>query len=226
MEIGEIISLLNKSFNQRNRDGMARFGIPSDNAVGLSNPNIRNIAKSIGKNHELALNLWKVDIYEAKILAGLIDDPKFLTTGQMHLWAKDFNSWALCDSTCFNLYRKNDISLNEVYYFAKRKNEFERRTAFSLIAGISSYKKEVKDDIFIEYLDLCYEYTEDYRIYVKKAVNWAIRQIGKRNILLNKKAISISNKIMLKEDKTSKWIAKDAIRELNSEKILSKLTNK
>ena len=112
MEIGEIISLLNKSFNQRNRDGMARFGIPSDNAVGLSNPNIRNIAKSIWKNHELALNLWKVDIYEAKILAGLIDDPKFLTTGQMHLWAKDFNSWALCDSTWFSLCRSTSFALN------------------------------------------------------------------------------------------------------------------
>jgi 3-methyladenine DNA glycosylase AlkD len=226
MEIEAILITIKKSFNQRNREGMARFGIPSVNAVGMSSPQMRELAKKIGKNHELALALWKTDLYEAKIIATLIDEPVLLTEGQMCLWTKDFNSWALCDATCFNLFRKNDLSWNEVYYFAKQKEEFVKRTAFSLIAGLVSYRKEAKDDVFVEYLDLCYRNTEDPRIYVRKAVNWAIRQIGKRDILLNKKAIEISEKIRLKEDRTSNWIAGDALRELKNEKIQNRLREK
>ena len=170
--------------------------------------------------------LWQADLYEAKILATLIDEPELLTGEQMHLWTKAFNSWALCDSTCFNLYRKNVIALAEVYYFAKQEEEFIRRTAFALIAGLAVSNQAAKDDVFLAYLALCYEYTEDPRIYVRKAVNWAIRQIGKRNILLNEAALVLSNKIMLKADKTSKWIAGDALRELTSEAVKNKVNEK
>lgn len=226
MQKEEIIEIINKAFNQKNREGMARFGIPSYNAVGMTSPQIRALAKKIGKDHKLALALWTTELYEAKILATLIDEPKLLTREQMQLWAKVFNSWALCDSTCFNLYRKNAIAWQEVYYFAKQKEEFVKRTAFSLMAGLATSDKAAKDEVFLSYLALCYEYTEDSRTYVRKAVNWAIRQIGKRNILLNKAAIITSNKIMLKADKTSKWIAGDALRELKSEAVKNSLNKK
>lgn len=226
MQKEEIVEIINKASNQKNRESLARFGIPNYNAIGMTNLQLRALAKEIGKNHELALALWSVDIYEAKVLATLIDNPALLTIAQMQLWAKAFNSWALCDSACFNLYRKNAIAWQEVYYFAKQEEEFIRRTAFSLIAGLAISNEEAKDEVFLAYLALCYEYTEDPRIYVRKAVNWAIRQIGKRNLLLNEAAIILSNKIRLREDKTSKWIAGDALRELKSEAVKNSLNKK
>jgi len=226
MQKEEIIEIINKAFNQKNRASMASFGIPIYNAVGMSNPQLRALAKKISSNHELALALWQVELYEAKILATLLDEPELLTVEQMHLWPKTFNSWALCDSTCFNLYRKNALAWPEVYYFAKQQEEFIRRTAFALIAGLAAANKGAEDAVFLAYLTLCYEYTEDPRIYVRKGVNWAIRQIGKRNILLNEAALVLSNKIMLKADKTSKWIAGDALRELKSEAVKNRLKEK
>jgi 3-methyladenine DNA glycosylase AlkD len=217
----EVILHLKKSSNPKDREGMARFGINPKYALGVRVPVLRDLAKKIGKNHNLAKELWNSKIHEARILAGMIDDSKELSEKQMEEWVKEFNSWDLCDQCCMNLFDKNILAWKKAVEWAAIKEEFIRRAGFALMACLAVHDKEAKDRDFIKFFPVIKKYSVDDRNFVKKAVNWALRQIGKRNVNLNKKAIQLAKEIYSAKwaTKSAKWIASDAIKELSNKKF-------
>jgi len=226
MDYDEIINKLKSMTNSKNVEGMARYGINPNNNLGVSIYKLRPIAKENGKDHDLALKLWDSGIHDARLLACFIDDPDKITGEQMDSWAKDFDSWDICDQACTSLFDLTPFAWKKVSDWAKRDEEFVKRGAFSIIAGLSVHDKDASDKEFENLFPLIIKHSTDDRNYVKKAVNWALRNIGKRNISLNKKAIDAANKILKIDDKTARWIAKDAIRELTSEKVKNRLERK
>lgn len=216
MTYEEIVKELKSQKNQKNIDGMARFGINPKNTLGVSIPFLRKLGKKIGRNHELALKLWDSGIHEARILAALIDEPEKISTKQLEIWVQDFDSWDVCDQVCMNLFDKSDLAIKMIPIWVKSEEEFVRRTPFSLIAVLAFHRKDFKDSDFDKYFPLIIKYSTDERNFVRKSVNWALRQIGKRNQNLKVKAIKTANQILEKypNSKSARWIAKDAIREL------------
>lgn len=203
--------------------GMARFGIDSNNTYGISIPTLRKMARDSGKNHSLALKLWSSGIHEARLLAGMIDSPEDVTEEQMESWVKDFNSWDVCDQVCSNLFDKTDFAYKRAVEWSKREEEFVKRAGFVLMAALAVHDKSAKDEEFLTFLPIIKRESVDSRNFVKKAVNWALRQIGKRNINLNKEAIKTARGILDLNSKSAKWIASDAIRELTGEAVQKKL---
>lgn len=227
MDYKEVVKQLKKLSNPKNILGMARFGINPKNTLGVSIPDLRNLAKKIGHNHLLAQQLWQSQIHEAKILAGFIDDPKLVTEKQLETWVKDFDSWDVCDQVCSNLFDKTDFAWKKAVEWSNRKEEFVKRAGFVLMACLSVHDKKTKDSEFIKFLPIIKREATDERNFVKKAVNWALRQIGKRNKFLNKEAIKAADEIQKLDSKSAKWIAGDALRELkrvNTKKILKPQT--
>lgn len=212
----EILKKLKSLGSLKNIEGMARFGIKINpkNIYGVSIPNLRKLAKKIGKNHILAQELWNSGIHEARILASMIDEVEKVTAEQMDKWIIDFNSWDVCDQVCNNLFDKTSLAFKKVIEWTKNKSEFERRAGFALMACFAWHNKDVDDAKFLKFFPLIKKYSTDERNFVKKAVNWALRQIGKRNKNLCKKAIKLAKEIQKIDSKSAKWIAMDAIREL------------
>jgi 3-methyladenine DNA glycosylase AlkD len=219
MNSKKIISELKKHSKPKDREGMARFGINPKYALGVRIPVLRGLAKRIGKNHKLAQDLWKTKIHEARILACMIDDPKIVAEKQLEEWVKEFNSWDLCDQCCMNLFDKLPVVWKKAIEWPKRKEEFVRRAGFALMACLAWYDKKAKDKDFLKFFPIIKKYSTDERNFVRKAVNWALRQIGKRSKNLNKNAIKLAKEIQKIDSKTAKWIAGDAIRELSVKKF-------
>ncbi len=215
----EIISELKSHSSKKNIEGMARFGISAKNTLGVPIPILRSMAKDIGKNHSLALELWNSKIHEARILAGMIDDFSLVSKKQMDSWIEDFDSWDVCDQICMNLFDKTPFAFSKAIEWSSRKSEFEKRAGFALMACLAVHAKKAKDKDFEKFLPIIQREAIDERNFVKKAVNWALRQIGKRNSALCKKAISVAREIEKIDSKSAKWIAKDAIRELELKKF-------
>ena len=193
---------------------MARFGIDTKYALGVKIPVLRALAKKIGKNHKLAQNLWKTKIHEARILASMIDEPEKVTESQMEQWVKCFNSWDICDQTCMNLFDKTKYAWGKTAEWPKRKEEFVKRAGFALMASLAFHNKKTGDSEFIKFFPIIKKYSDDDRNFVKKSVNWALRQTGKRNKNLKKYALKTAEEILKNRHKSAQWIAKDAIREL------------
>ena len=226
MQYKEVLEKLKSLSNPKNVEGMAHFGINSKNTYGISIPNLRKIAKETGKNHELAQQLWESGIHEARILASMIDNPKMVTEEQMEKWIKDFDSWDVCDQVCMNLFDKTNFAYDKVIEWSKRNEEFVKRTGFSLIACMAFHNKDIEDKDFIKLLPIIKRESTDDRNFVRKAVNWALRQIGKRNTNLNKEAIKTAKEIQKIDSKTAKWIASDALKELTGQSIQKRLEGK
>jgi 3-methyladenine DNA glycosylase AlkD len=225
MEIDEIIGKLEELSNPDEIEGMRRFGINPEHTFAIGMPVLRKIGKECGKSHELAQELWKINTRETRILASIVDIPKEVTPEQMDRWADGFDYWEICDQCSINLFRKTAYVWEKIDKWTKSEKEFVKRAGFALLATYAvSNKKE--DEKFIEYLEIIKEESCDNRKMVKKAVNWALRQIGKRNLKLNKIAIEKAKEIDKINCKASHWIAKDAIRELESEKLLKRLNEK
>lgn len=203
--------------------GMARFGINPKNIDGVSIPVLRKMAKEIGRNHPLAQRLWNSGVHEARILAGMIDFPEEVTEKQMERWVRDFDSWGVCDQVCSNLFDRAKFAHKKVLDWSKRREEFVKRAGFVLMATLAVHDKEARDRDFLKFLPIIKREARDERNFVKKAVNWALRQIGKRNLHLNQKAIKTAKEIRGIESKSAKWIASDAIRELTSEAVQKRL---
>ena len=201
---------------------MSKFGINPENTYGISIPKLREIAKDIGKNHQLALELWKSSIHEARILASFIDEPEKVTENQLEKWVRDFDSWDVCDQVC-NLFEKTPYSYQKAIEWTNRKEEFIKRAAFALMAGLAVHDKKASDEQFEQFFPLIRKAATDDRNFVKKAENWALRNIGKRNKALNERAIEIAREIQEINSKTAKWIASDALRELSSQAIQKRL---
>jgi 3-methyladenine DNA glycosylase AlkD len=206
-----------------NRAGMARFGIDTDNAFGISMTALRPLARRYRRNHDLALALWQTGKHEARILAALIDDPKQVTPEQMDEWAADFDSWDLCDQACMKLFAATPFVARKTKQWAEDDREFVRRAAFALIAGYAVHAKKAPDTEFLPFLDLIDRCSADGRNFVKKAVNWALRQIGKRSPALHKPALRLAEKLAASDDKTARWIGRDAVKELTDPKQLERI---
>lgn len=216
MTVDEILSCFQSQFNPANLEGMRRYGIDVEPAYGTSAPALRSLAKRIGADHSLALELWATGVHDARHLAAMIEDPRVVTPVQMDRWAADFRSWDLCDGCCNNLFRKTPHAHSKVVEWSGRTEEFVRRAAFSLMASLAVHDKTCPDAVFIDYLELIRAGTDDERNLVKKAVNWALRQVGKRNLELHSRALELAYQIVTVKSKSARWIAKDAIRELEA----------
>lgn len=226
MECGVVIQQLKEMAKPENLPGMSRFGINTRNALGISVYDIRRLAKEIGKDHELSLALWDSGIHEARILAGFVDEPSQVTEQQMEDWVLDFDSWDLCDQICSVLFDKTVFAYSKAKEWSNRKQEFVKRSAFVLMAALSVHDKKAANGKFEEFLPIIEREATDERNFVKKSVNWALRQIGKRNKALNKSAIIAADRIKKIDSKSAKWIASDALRELTSETVQARLYNR
>jgi len=226
MEYEELITTLHKLANPENVKGMARYGINQNNNLGISIYRLRPLAKEIGIDHALALRLWNTQIHDARLLACFIDDPMKVTSNQMDTWAQDFDSWDVCDQACTSLFDRSPLAYEKVLQWADHDKEFVKRAAFSLIAGLAVHDKQATNQDFERFFPLVITQAVDERNYVKKAVNWALRNIGKRNSHLNKAALQTAKEIQKLNSSAAKWIAADAIRELNSTKVLQRLERK
>lgn len=215
MKAKDIIKELRSHKDQKNIDGMKRFGISGGEMIGWpSVPAMRKWGKQLGPDHELALELWNSNIHEARIIAAYAEDPNTLTEKQMDSWVNDFDSWDICDLVCSGLFDKTPYLEKKIWEWTESEKEFVRRAGFVLIAAKSVHDKQAKDSEFIKYFPLIKKYSTDERNFVRKAVNWALRQIGKRNKALNKQAIRIAKELSSSDNKTARWIGKDALREL------------
>ncbi|OGO07294.1 MAG: DNA alkylation repair protein [Chloroflexi bacterium RBG_13_57_8] len=225
MQYEEIIARLNAEANPANAAGMARYGISTANTLGISIYTLRKIAKELEKDHEVALKLWDSGIHEARILASFIEEPEKVTGAQMERWVKDFDSWDVVDQASA-LISKTPFVLEKISAWAGRDEVFVKRAAFSLIAELAWYEKEMSDGDFEPLLELIKKAATDDRNFVKKAVNWALRNIGKRNKALNRRAIEVAREIQKMDSKAAHWIATDALRELTSDKVQERVTKK
>jgi 3-methyladenine DNA glycosylase AlkD len=221
--VDEVLGQLRAKARPDQVAGMASYGMAAERRLGVSVPDMRGIAKKVGKDHHLALKLWKTGIPEAMIVASLVGEPDKLTGQQMDEWVKDFNSWDVCDQVCMNLFDKSPLAWKKVNDWSEREEEFVKRAAFALIACLAWHDKSADDERFIQLLPLIKRAATDERNFVKKAVNWALRHIGKRNMPLNRAALEAARDIQRLDSRAARWIAADAIRELESDAVQSRL---
>ncbi|MFO7623022.1 MAG: DNA alkylation repair protein [Anaerolineales bacterium] len=219
----KILEQLKSQANPANVEGMARYGINPDNTLGVSMPVLRAIARQIRKNHPLALELWDSGIHEARILAALIADPKQVDEELIERWVHDFDSWDVCDQVCSNLFDKTPFAYHKAVEWAGRQPEYVKRAGFVLMAALAVHDKKAPDQAFEAFFPIILREAVDERNFVKKAVNWALRGIGKRNRALNIQAIDFAQHIAQLDSRVARWIASDALRELTSSKIQAKL---
>lgn len=212
--------------NAANREGMARYGIRTDRALGISMPALRGIAKEIGKDHILAGMLWDSGVHEARILACLIDEPAHVSSEQMEAWVRDFDSWDLCDQCCSTLFDRTPYARDKAVVWSERPEEFVKRAGFVLMATLAVHDKKAGDAVFLAFLPLIRKESTDERNFVKKAVNWALRQIGKRNRMLNRAAIALAGELAASESRSARWIGRDALRELERDAVRSRLNRR
>ncbi len=213
----KIIEILLSLKNEKNIAGMERFGIKSDKLLGISMKDLESISREIGKHHALALDLWSTGYHEARLLASMIAVPEQSTIEELNSWVHDFDNWAICDSVCGKYIRKTEFVYDLIFEWEKSDMLYVKRAAFACMACIAVHNKKLTDDYFDRYFDLIARNVLDERHYISKAVNWSLRQIGKRSVVLKERSLELSHQIKIKnpQNKTALWIAKDAIRELN-----------
>ena len=205
---------------------MARFGIHARLAYGVPVPQLKSLARQVGRNHRLAQELWTSGVYEARVVAFFVDDPVKVTGQQMDRWARDFDNWAVCDGCCLHLFAKVPLAHAKVMAWCVRNQEFVKRAGFSMMAVLAVHDKKASDSQFLNWLRLIRDASTDERHFVKKAVNWALRQIGKRNQRLNKASIRTARAIQKLDSAAARWIAADALRELRSDAVQKRLQNR
>ncbi|MCJ7751614.1 MAG: DNA alkylation repair protein [Armatimonadetes bacterium] len=226
MTYPQILQTLKSHYKPENIAGMARFGIVAKKAYGVPAPALRKLARQIGKDHALAQRLWASGIYDARLLAALIDDPTQVTEEQMESWVADFDNWAVCDGVCLHLFDRTPFAYPKAVEWSAREEEFVKRAGFALMAVLAVHDTKAPDAAFVRFLPIIERESDDDRNFVKKAVNWALRQIGKRNLALNGKAIAAAERIHKKDSRPARWIAADALRELRSEAVQKRLLAK
>jgi 3-methyladenine DNA glycosylase AlkD len=223
LQVNQAIDRLRSIGDPKTVEGMARFGIQSSNSFGVSVPKLRTFARELGQDHSLALQLWETGLHDARLLATMVDDPRQVTVAQMEKWVRDFDSWDVVDGCCGNLFDKTPFAVAKAKEWCKREEEFEKRTGFVLMAELAVHDKNAKDQVFLSFLPLIIGGASDQRNFVKKAVNWSLRQIGKRNLKLNRAAVSTALKIQKTKSGSAKWVASDALRELKSRQVRRRL---
>jgi 3-methyladenine DNA glycosylase AlkD len=206
--------------------GLGKFGINPATALGIKLPVLRHYAKAYRKNHALALDLWETKVHEARLMAVFIADPKQVTEAQMEKWVSDFNSWDICDQACGGLFDKTSFAWDKAREWARREAEYEKRAGYALMAYLAIHDKKARDEQFLSFFPLITSGAGDDRNFVKKAVNWALRQMGKRNLVLHRSVLALAREIKLQNSRSARWIAADALRELQSPAVLASLQKK
>ena len=219
----EILVQLNSLADPEIVAGMARYGINPQGTLGISMPTLRQIAKQAGRDHSLAQQLWAFGLHETRILASLVDDPRLVTEQQMESWVVGFDSWDVCDQVCGNLFDRTPYAYQKAIEWSGRGAEFVKRAGFVLMAGLATHDKKASDEQFEQFFPTIVREASDERNFVKKAVNWALRGIGKRNLYLNQRAVETALEIQVNNSKAARWVAADALRELTNEKTLQRL---
>lgn len=222
-KVEQIIKQLESRSNPKAVEGMARYGIVSKNILGVCMPTLRHMAKDIGKNHELAMELWTTEIFDARLIAMMVEDHKTISEKHMDVWAKDFDNWAICDGCCIHLFRKTSVTWKKAKEWSRSKDEFVRRAGFVMITSLAVHDKQAEDKKFISQFSSLKRAANDERNSVKKGVNWALRQIGKRNLVLNNQAIKLAVELKKMNSVAARWIAADALKELQSNAVQKRL---
>lgn len=222
-EVASAMTWLKRHSTKHTLDGMARYAIPSDHALGVSVADIRVLAKRLGRSHELAAGLWDTGVYEARMLTSFVDEPGRVTSAQMDRWCRDFDNWGICDTLCFHLFDRTPHAWDKVSKWASWKDEFGKRAAFALLWGLTVHDKQAGDERFIQGLRLIERAASDDRNFVKKAVNMALRAIGKRNPALNAAAVAVARRLADSPEPAARWVGKDALRELTSPGVSRRL---
>ena len=223
VQVQSALTWLKRHSTKATREGMARYAIPSDHAYGVAMKDIKALGKTLGRNQPLAVALWATGVYEARMLASFVGDPDQLTAAQMDRWCKDFDNWAFCDAMSFNLFDRTPHAWTKVAQWSSRRNVFEKRAAFALLWSLTVHDKSAGDEAFLQGLALIEREAGDERNFVKKAVNMALRAVGKRNSALNSAAVMVARRLAASKDATPRWIGKDALRELTSPGVAKRL---
>lgn len=213
-DVDAVVASLRRLATKATLNGMARYGIPSDNAFGVPVSAMQRLAKSLGRNHELALELWKTGWYEARMLAAFLDEPERVTPSQMESWCRDFDSWAICDTVCFHLFDRTPHAFGKVAKWGRRQEEFIKRAAFALLACLAGHDKNATDEQFEQFLPLVESAAGDERNFVKKGVSWALRGIGRRSPGLRAAATTVAERLATSPDAAARWVGKDTLRDL------------
>lgn len=219
----DILRVLKSQSDPEYLSSLHRFGVQGEKILGVKMPVLRAIAKQYKKDHHLACQLWDTGVHEARILATLVDEVKEVTEAQMEDWVRDFNSWDICDQTCSNLFCRTLFAYDKALAWCDRHEEYVKRAGFVMMAELSIHDKKAEDAQLAAFFPLIEREAYDERNFVRKAVNWALRQIGKRNATLHTMAVLIAERLAAHELPTARWIGKDALRELKSEKVIQKL---
>ena len=221
--VAEALAWLKKHAKKSVRDGMARYAIPNDKALGVLMGDIQKLAKLLGRDHALTLELWKTDVYEARMLCAYVDEPARVTPAQMDAQARDFDNWAICDTLCFALWVRTPHAFAKIKKWATHKDEYVKRASFALLASMALKHKESTDADYLRFLPLMERAARDERNFVKKAVSWALRGVGRRSVKLNKASLALAKKLSSSAEQAPRWIGKDAFRELSSAAVQKRL---
>jgi 3-methyladenine DNA glycosylase AlkD len=223
MRRDEILSEMASLADPKAIEGMARYGVTVEKSYGLSAPRLHAMAKRLGKNHDLAQALWESGVHDARLLSCMIDDPRQVTEEQMERWVSDFDAWDTCDCCCGYLFDKTSFAYRKAVEWSARDEEYVKRAGFALIAFLAVHDKRAADEQFLQFLPIIRREAADGRNFVKKAVNWALRSIGKRNASLNRAAVETAGEIRATGAKHAAWVASDALRELTGEAVQARL---
>lgn len=214
VQANEVVAALRQLATEQTRDGMTRYAIPNDKAFGVLMGDLQKLAKQVGRNHDLALALWETGWYEARMITAFIDEPERVTKAQMDRWCREFDNWAICDTLCFKLFDRTPHAWSRVVQWSTKKDEYVKRAAFALLASLSGHDKSATDKQFLDCLPLIERAATDERNFVKKGVSWALRGLGRRNATLNKAALELAERLANSNDASSRWIGRDALRDL------------
>lgn len=221
-----IIARLEALKSLQDAAGMARFGIRGARVLGVPVKTLRVIARETGRSHELAEALWASGIHEARILASIVAEPKRVELTQMEQWVADLDSWDLCDQCCTNLWVRTPFARDQALVWSERAEEFVKRAGFVLMVQVAGKDKKAPVELLQRYLARAEREAHDERNFVKKAVNWAIREIGQRSAELNEAAIAVAQRLQASDSRTARWVGSDALSELNSAKITERVARR
>ncbi len=220
------VTWLKRHSSKATRDGMARYGVPSDHAFGVTMANMKVLAKQLGRNHQLAAALWDTGWYEARMVTSFVDEPALVTPSQMERWCRDFDNWGICDTVCFHLFDRTPHAWEKVAQWHDRNEEFVKRAAFALLWGLTVHDKQASDAQFAEGLRFIDGAAADERHFVKKSVNMALRAIGKRNPALNTAAVAVARRLADSPEAAPRWVGRDALRELTGASVSRRLATR
>jgi 3-methyladenine DNA glycosylase AlkD len=224
--VNEVLAWLERRGSRKAAAKLSRYGLPTENAYGIPVGVLRAYAKKIGSNHTLAIQLWKTGSFDAQILAAFLGEPERLTLAQMNAWCRSFDNWGTTDTACFALFDQSPLAWKVVTPWVRRTGEFQRRAGFVMMACLAQHDRTAPDEQFVKYLPMIEKGATDDRNFVKKGVSWALRGIGHRNARLHAAAISTATLLSKSNDAPSRWVGKDALRDLTRPAVVRKVAKK